>query len=122
METSEDVPEGALSSWEDGAGCAGTWTEVRDDKLACAALQIRRLTRERDEARAAARDAQSELLLVQVGCDEALAEVERLREAGRALACCAFNLKQREHLTDRERRSLTESQEAWDRAVRGDRG
>lgn len=45
-------------------------------------------------------------------------EVQDLREAGRALATCAFNLKQRNHLTDRERRSLAESQECWDAAVR----
>jgi hypothetical protein len=48
-----------------------------------------------------------------------LAENDRLRDAGRALATCAFNLKQRDHLTDNERRSLAESQEAWDRGMEG---
>ncbi len=41
-------------------------------------------------------------------------DLGRLREAGRALATCAFNLKQRSHFTDAERHSLAESQEHWD--------
>jgi hypothetical protein len=45
---------------------------------------------------------------------------ENLQDAGRALATCAFNLKQRGHLTERERRSLRESQEAWDKVIRKD--
>lgn len=51
---------------------------------------------------------------------ELRAEIDRLRHAGHALATCAFNLKQRDHLTECERRSLAESQEAWDRTVRGE--
>ena len=46
---------------------------------------------------------------------------DRLQDAGYALATCAFNLKQRDHLTDRERRSLAESQEAWDAVLDAER-
>lgn len=44
--------------------------------------------------------------------------IERLLRSGAMLATCAFNLKQRDHLTERERRSLRESQEAWDAVTR----
>jgi hypothetical protein len=50
--------------------------------------------------------------------DAARAQVVELRRAGAMLANCAFNLKQRESLDADTRRSLAESQEAWDAAVR----
>jgi len=42
------------------------------------------------------------------------AERDALRVAGALLSNCAFNLAQREHLTEAERRSLDESRRAWD--------
>lgn len=41
-----------------------------------------------------------------------------IRLAGAQLSNCAFNLAQRDHLTDPERRSLDESRKAWDAAIR----
>lgn len=41
-----------------------------------------------------------------------------IRRAGSMLANCAYNLAQRNHLTDSERRSLDESRKAWDAAIR----
>jgi hypothetical protein len=49
--------------------------------------------------------------------DAARAQVVELRRAGAMLANCAFNLKQRESLDADTRRSLAESQEAWDAAA-----
>lgn len=49
------------------------------------------------------------------------AERDRLQDVGRALATCAFNMKQRDHLTEAERRSLSESQEEWDAAIDANR-
>ncbi len=45
---------------------------------------------------------------------------ERVRVAGAMLANCAFNLAQRDHLSDDERRSLDESRKVWDAALRGE--
>lgn len=42
---------------------------------------------------------------------------DAVRVAGAMLANCAFNLAQRSHLTDDERRSLDESRKAWDAAL-----
>ena len=47
---------------------------------------------------------------------------EDLLLAGAMLANAAFNLKQRNHLTADERRSLAEAQEAWDAARSALRG
>jgi hypothetical protein len=44
---------------------------------------------------------------------------QKIREAGTRLSNCAFNLKQRADLHEGDRRVLSESQDAWDRAVRG---
>ncbi len=41
-------------------------------------------------------------------------KLNRVRKAGSMLANCAYNLKQRSHLYEEERRSLAESQQAWD--------
>ena len=38
--------------------------------------------------------------------------------AGRALSNCAYNLSQRSHLTDREKKSLDEARRTWDEAWR----
>lgn len=51
---------------------------------------------------------------LQVEHARALAEVRR---AGAMLSNCAYNLAQREHLTDDERRSLDEARQAWDAAI-----
>lgn len=40
-----------------------------------------------------------------------------VRRAGAMLSNCAYNLAQRQHLTDDERRSLDESRQAWDAAI-----
>ncbi len=45
------------------------------------------------------------------------ADAARKRHAGAMLANCAFNLAQRKHLTDEERRSLDLSRSAWDAAI-----
>jgi hypothetical protein len=50
--------------------------------------------------------------------DAARAQVVELRRAGAMLANCAFNLKQRKSLDADTRKSLAESQEAWDAAAR----
>lgn len=64
-----------------------------------------------------ARNAEDSHVEAEERAEAADVERARLRDAGRALATCAFNLKQRDHLTESERRSLSESQEEWDAAI-----
>lgn len=46
------------------------------------------------------------------------ADLAQLRRAGAMCANVCYNLAQRSHLTDDERRSCDESRRAWDEAVR----
>lgn len=78
--------------------------------------QIEAAEADRDSWMQAADDRIEDWRAMRRRAEAAEAEAARLRHAGAMLATCAFNLAQRDHLKDEERRSLDLCRIAWDAA------